>query len=328
MKNLKKILVLFCVMLLLAGCAGEAGNVNDEPTKITEKTAETKQTENGQEDATAEETGTAEGETETTDQKQVREQQKRKEEPRESSETPTVETEISGTKTAESESIEPASSEPKPADANALTVVIDPGHSGVVAEGTEPLGPGSEEYKAADASGTRGVSSGVAEYELTLTVSRQLKTELENRGYTVLMTRESNDVPVSCVQRANVANDAGAAAFIRIHADGSENQSAQGAMTICTTPQSPFVPGLYASSRSLSDCVINKLCETTGCVNRGVWETDSMSGNNWSQVPATIVEMGFMTNPDEDMLMQTAEYQAKIVQGIADGVDAFFGYEQ
>lgn len=291
MKNLKKILVLFCVMLLLVGCSGRAKNENGEPMKGTEKSAETKQTESGQEKATTEE-------------------------------TPTAETKMSETETAETESVAAKSAETKD-----LTVVIDPGHSGVVAEGTEPLGPGSGEYKAADASGTRGVSSGAAEYELTLTVSSQLKTELENRGYTVLMTRESNDVPVSCVQRANVANDAGAAAFIRIHADGSENQSAQGAMTICTTPQSPFVPGLYASSRSLSDCIINHLCEATGCVNRGVWETDSMSGNNWSQVPATIVEMGFMTNPDEDMLMQTAEYQAKIVQGIADGVDAFFEYE-
>lgn len=209
----------------------------------------------------------------------------------------------------------------------ALTIVIDPGHSAVIAQGSEPVGPGSSEYKAADAGGTRGVASGVPEYELTLLISQQLRTELENRGYTVLLTRESNDVPVSCTQRAEVANSAKASAFVRIHANGSENQGVQGAMTICTTPQSPYVPQLYTSSRQLSDCIINKLCESTGCVSEGVWETDSMSGNNWSQVPVTIVEMGYMTNPQEDMLMQTAEYQAKIVQGIANGIDAFLGYQ-
>lgn len=208
----------------------------------------------------------------------------------------------------------------------ALTIVIDPGHSGVVAGGTEPLGPGSSEYKAADASGTRGTTTGVPEYELTLTISLQLKNELEARGYTVLLTRESNDVPLSCVQRAETANQAGAAAFVRIHANGSESSDARGAMTICTTPQSPYVPELYAASRQLSDCIITKLCEATGCENDGVWETDSMSGNNWSKVPATIVEMGYMTNPEEDLLMQTPEYQLKITQGIADGIDAFLGY--
>ena len=185
------------------------------------------------------------------------------------------------------------------------TVVIDPGHSAVVAEGTEPLGPGSTENKAADTSGTSGTVSGLAEYELTLSVSQKLRDVLQDRGYTVLMTRESNDVPVSCIERADVANNAEADAFVRIHANGSEDSSVKGAMTIC---------------------IMKKLSESAGCENDGVWETDSMSGNNWSQVPATIVEMGYMTNPEEDALMATEDYQNKIVRGIADGIDQYFGY--
>ena len=206
------------------------------------------------------------------------------------------------------------------------TVVLDPGHSSVVASGTEPLGPGSTEHKAADTSGTSGTVSGLTEYELNLTVSQKLRTELQNRGYTVLMTRESNDVPVSCIERADVANNSDADAFVRIHANGSEDSSAKGAMTICITPDNPFYPALYEQARALSDCIINNLSEVTGCENDGVWETDSMSGNNWSQVPATIVEMGYMTNPDEDALMATDDYQNKIVKGIADGIDQYFGY--
>ena len=226
----------------------------------------------------------------------------------------------------EKEISEEPEQEPQKPEQRPQTVVIDPGHSKVVAAGTEPLGPGSLEQKAADASGTAGVSTGVPEYELTLSVSLKLREELKLRGYTVLMTRESNDVSVSCVQRADVANQAGADAYVRIHANGAENQSAVGAMTICITPQNPYVPGLYGESRRLSDCVIGKFCEAAGCENDGVWETDTMSGNNWSQVPTTIVEMGYMTNPEEDQKMQTPEYQAQMVKGIADGLDLFFGY--
>lgn len=206
------------------------------------------------------------------------------------------------------------------------TIVIDPGHSGVVAEGTEPLGPGSTENKAADTSGTSGTVSGLTEYELNLSVSQKLSTELQDRGYKVIMTRMSNDVSMSCIERADVANNAKADAFVRIHANGSEDPSAEGAMTICITKDNKFYPALYEKSRALSDNIINSLSAATGCKNNGVWETDSMSGNNWSQVPATIVEMGYMTNPQEDALMAKDDYQNKIVKGIADGLDQYFGY--
>lgn len=208
----------------------------------------------------------------------------------------------------------------------ALVIVLDPGHSGNRAEGTEPVGPGAYEYKAKDSGGTSGVSSGMPEYELNLIVALQLRTELENRGYTVLMTRENNATAISNIERAEVANNANAAAYLRIHANGSENQSVQGAMTICITPGNPYVSQNYTVCRQFADCVITKYCEATGAVSEGVWETDTMCSNNWSRVPTTLIELGYMSNPQEDLLMQTVEYQQKMVQGIANGIDAFLGY--
>ena len=203
-------------------------------------------------------------------------------------------------------------------------VVLDPGHSSQVAGGTVPLGPGSKERKDADTLGTRGVSTGVYEYQLNLTVSLALRTELERRGYMVLMTRTKNTGTYDCIKRAKVANNNKADIFVRVHANGCSNPKRVGAMTICITKNNRFISRMYAKSKLLSEKILGSYVSATGCHREYVWKTDTMTGNNWSKVPTTLIELGYMTNAEEDRLMQTPAYQKKMVTGIANGIDAYF----
>lgn len=209
--------------------------------------------------------------------------------------------------------------------ANSYVVVIDPGHQGRGDSTTEPNGPGSATMKARVAGGTHGTTTGVYEYELTLAISQQLQTELQNRGYTVYMTRTSHDVNISNMERAQYATSVGADIAVRIHANGAENASVSGAMALAPSSSNPYISYLSGSSWNLSQCVLNSYCQATGMRNQGVTGSDTMTGINWSTVPVTILEMGYMTNPTDDTNMENPSYQSQMVQGIANGIDAYFG---
>ena len=209
-------------------------------------------------------------------------------------------------------------------DPNNTVVVIDPGHQLRGDNNKEPNGPGSSTMKARVTSGTTGVATGVAEYILNLDISLKLKAELENRGYVVHMTRSTHDVNISNKERAEYANSVNADIAVRIHANGA-GPNVRGAETLAPSAGNPYVSHLSKASISLSRCVINAYCAATGFSNRGVKTNDTMTGINWSSVPVTIIELGFMSNAEEDRAMQDAIMQNNMVQGIANGIDAYFG---
>ena len=108
----------------------------------------------------------------------------------------------------------------------------------------------------------------MTEYELDLRVSLLLRDELEKRGYQVVMTRTDNDVDLSNAERAQIAADADADVFVRIHANGSQDPAVNGALTTCMTKDNPYCGDLYPERRRLSDTVLTGLVEATGAAKK------------------------------------------------------------
>ena len=210
---------------------------------------------------------------------------------------------------------------------NGHVVAIDPGHQGswVDMSAQEPSAPGSSETKAKATTGTQGRYTGVPEYQLNLDISLALQKELENRGYRVVMTRTDNDTAISNAERALKAYDEGGEIYVRIHANGSDDGSVSGALGMTPSYDNAYVSDLAGDSYRLTECILNAYCEKTGFANLGIQYHDDMTGINWSKIPVMILEMGFMTNEHDDTAMQDAQMQTSMENGIADGIDQYFG---
>lgn len=205
-------------------------------------------------------------------------------------------------------------------------VAIDAGHQLHGDSSTEPEGPGSKTRKAKVAGGATGAATGVPEYQLTLDIAKKLRKELIDRGYEVYMVRTKNNVNISNKKRALNANKSDSDIYIRLHGDSSTSSSAKGASALYPSKSNPYVGKLSKKSLKLSKKLLGSYCKETGINNRGCVIRDDLTGTNWSKIPVTLIEMGFMSNHSEDKKMQKKTFQNKMAKGLADGIDTYFGY--
>jgi N-acetylmuramoyl-L-alanine amidase len=201
------------------------------------------------------------------------------------------------------------------------TIVIDPGHDRYPDPATEPIGPGSAQRKIKDGGGTRGVVTGTPEAVVNLAVSLRLRDLLRGAGVRVVLTRSRTaGVSLGNVARARIANRARAALFLRVHADGSPRAADRGTAMLVPALRRGWTDDIHAASRRAGRLVQAELVRTLGSRDRGVIERNDLTGFNWSDVPAVLVELGFLTNPAEDRLLASAAYQQRAALGLCRGV--------
>ena len=206
--------------------------------------------------------------------------------------------------------------------AAAALICLDPGHGTPPAVGrqTEPIGPGSRVMKIKDGGGAAG-EAGVA-----LAIAQRTRALLLARGYRVAMTRTGPTFRYGTggnIARAQFCNRWHAALMVRIHADGSGDTSLHGASTLVPAWHRGWTDDIYGPSLAAGRAIQNAVVSATGAADRGIVRRSDLTGFNWADVPAVLVETGFLSNPTERGLLHTGAYQQRVARGLSAGVAAF-----
>lgn len=199
------------------------------------------------------------------------------------------------------------------------TIVIDPGHSSVGNFTKEPISPNSSKTKPKDVIGATGYYTKVPEHKTTVAIGLLLKEELESKGYNVVMTKTEVSKSLSNIDRATIANENSADLVVRIHADSSENHSVKGA-SVLIPEDNQYTSNIYEISKIYGKQIINTYTQELNIQNRGIIPRDDMTGFNWSKVPVVILEMGFLSNKEEDNFISNTQNHEKIAKAIANGI--------
>jgi N-acetylmuramoyl-L-alanine amidase len=203
--------------------------------------------------------------------------------------------------------------------AAAALICLDPGHGTAarVAFQREPIGPGSRQLKVKDPGGAPG------EAEVVLSIAKRTRARLLARGYRVEMTRDRAGYPGGNVTRARFCNARGAALMLRIHADGSSDPTVHGAHTLYPARIRGWTDDVYARSVRAARLVQRALVDATGALDLGLQRRSDLTGFNWADVPVILTETGYLTNARERRLLQSATYQSRIANGLAEGVSQY-----
>ena len=207
-----------------------------------------------------------------------------------------------------------------PAQAAPPVICIDPGHERTPDLSTERIGPGSDTYKIKDGGGTAGEATAV------LQIGKKLRKVLVRRGYEVVMTRTTMEFDYGNggnIARAKFCNRHDAALMVRIHADGSTDPGAHGARTLYPAWHKGWTGDILPESRVAAARMQKAYIAKTGAKDLGLQRRADLTGFNWADVPAILVETGFMTNPTEGAKLKTDRYQWKVAHGLANGTSAF-----
>jgi len=192
-------------------------------------------------------------------------------------------------------------------------ICLDPGHNTVPAVGrqTEPIGPGSSVLKIKDGGGASG------EALVAYAIALRTRALLRGAGYRVAMTRGALPYTGGNIARARFCNVRHAALMIRIHADGSSNTTLHGVQMLYPALHRGWTDDIYGASLRAARVVQSAVVRSTGAANLGLTPRSDLTGFNWANVPAVLVETGFMTNPRERRLLQSSAYEWKVARGIA-----------
>ena len=176
---------------------------------------------------------------------------------------------------------------------------------------------------------------GISEKSLTLAIQSRVKAKLEAEGYQVVTTRTS-DTYVDLTDRSHAANASESDIFVSIHINASGSSAAQGIETYYYQPYAEYPSRINATyhanptrlsmSDTLANAIQSSLINATGAQNQGV-KRQTFAVLRETTAPAVLLELGFLSNPQEAARLNTSAYQETLANAIVAGIKSYYEKE-